>query len=186
MLELGNYIAYHAIQEGRHAAYTPSYGPETRGGRVRCYVVLSEGEIDSPIAEEPDIMIIMNRPSMDFVPNLKPDGLLIMNSSLIEGEAGRDDVRTVKIPATKLADDLKQQLPPATLGNLRDTRLVANSVVFGLYLALNGLGYHPQRIRALFEFFFGEKKASAIPVNLAATETGYRYGEKLLPAVTAA
>ena len=36
VLDLGNFIAYNAILQGLHVAYTPSYGPETRGGKVRC------------------------------------------------------------------------------------------------------------------------------------------------------
>ena len=74
MLLLGDCIAYSAVLDGRHVVYTPSYGPETRGGKARCYVVISDGEIDTPIPEEPDLMIILNQPSMDFVPMLGKGG----------------------------------------------------------------------------------------------------------------
>src|SRR5512136_2987789 len=83
ILLLGDYIAYTAMLQGKHVAYIPSYGPETRGGKAKCYVIISDETVDNPIAEEPDVEIIMNQPSMDFLNNLRPEGLVIYNQSLI-------------------------------------------------------------------------------------------------------
>ena len=84
ILLLGDYLAYSAMLQGKHVAYIPSYGPETRGGKAKCYVILSDETVDNPIAEEPDVEIIMNQPSMDFLNHLRPQGLIIYNRSLIE------------------------------------------------------------------------------------------------------
>jgi 2-oxoglutarate ferredoxin oxidoreductase subunit gamma len=132
ILDLANFNSYYHVLKGRHVAYTPSYGPESRGGKVKCYVVASDGEIDSPIVEEPDHLIVMNIPSMDFVPMLKSGGTLLMNTSLITEAPKRTDVRAVKVPAT----DIAAGLASLKLEGVRDPTIAANSVMFGVYLAL--------------------------------------------------
>lgn len=169
VLELANYISYYELLEGRHVAYTPSYGPESRGGKVKCYVVSSEGTIDSPIVEEPDHLIVMNIPSMDFIALLREGGTLLMNSSLIPQEPDREDIVTIKVQATEVADGLKE----LGLGGVQDTRIVANSVMFGAYLSATGQDYDADRIRAVFVHFLTDRKAASIPLNMAAVERGY-------------
>ena len=173
VLELANYISYFHILKGRHAAFTPSYGPETRGGKVKCYVVGSDEVIDSPIVEEPDFLVVMNIPSMDFVPMLKPGGTLVVNSSLVSQSPSRTDVKVRRIPATELAAGLKEFGPPGG----RDTSIAANSVMFGAYLALTGEALEGElgAVRAVFEHFFTDRKAAYIPLNLRAVQSGYDF-----------
>ncbi len=102
ILELANYIAYHEFLKGRHVAYTPSYGPESRGGRVKCYVVAADEEIDSPIVDEPDYLIVMNLPSMDFVGMLRKGGTLLVNSSLVPENPERRDIQVYRFPRARL------------------------------------------------------------------------------------
>jgi len=171
VLELANYISYLHVLKGRHAAYTPSYGPESRGGKVKCYVVGSDELIDSPIVEEPDVLIVMNIPSMDFVPLLKAGGTLVVNSSLVSQAAGRDDVKVFRVPATELAASLKEFSPQSG----RDTSIAANSVMFGAYLALTGEGLETElkTIEEVFRHFFTGSKAAYIPLNMRAVRSGY-------------
>jgi len=173
VLELANYISYFQILKGRHAAYTPSYGPETRGGKVKCYVVVSDKLIDSPIVEEPDILIVMNIPSMDFVPILKAGGTLVVNSSLVSQGLDRNDINVMRVPATELAAGLKEFGPPGG----RDTSIAANSVMFGAYLALMGelLQNELEAVREVFDHFFTDRKAAYIPLNLRAVQEGYEF-----------
>jgi len=183
VLELANYISYFNILKGRHAACTPSYGPETRGGKVKCYVVGSDELIDSPIVEEPDFLIVMNIPSMDYVPMLKAGGTLVVNSSLVSQAPNRDDIKICWVPATQLAADLKEFSPVAG----RDTSIAANSVVFGAYLALTGEALQKElgAIKEVFEHFFTDRKATFTPLNVRAVQTGYAFimegGEKARP-----
>jgi 2-oxoglutarate ferredoxin oxidoreductase subunit gamma len=171
VLELANYISYFQLLKGRHVAYTPSYGPETRGGKVKCYVVGSDGLIDSPIVEEPDFLIVMNIPSMDFVPMLKKGGTLVVNSSLVTRPPDRGDIRSVMVPATEIASGLKEFGPPGGV----DTVIVANSVMFGAYLALTegALERNVETVRQVYEHFLTERKAAYIPLNLKAVQSGY-------------
>ena len=173
VLELANYISYFQILKGRHAAYTPSYGPETRGGKVKCYVVVSDEFIDSPIVEEPDILVVMNIPSMDFVPMLKAGGTLVVNSSLVSQAPGRNDIKVLRVPATELAAGLKEFGPPGG----RDTSIAANAVMFGAYLALmeEPLENELEAVREVFEHFLTDRKAAYIPLNMRAVQSGYEF-----------
>jgi 2-oxoglutarate ferredoxin oxidoreductase subunit gamma len=175
VLLLGDCIAYSAVLDGRHVVYTPSYGPETRGGKARCYVVISDGEIDTPIPEEPDLMIILNQPSMDFVPMLGKGGALLYNSSLVQGEPQRDDITKIPIPATELADSLAKELGPEILGDTRDTRFVANLVMFGAYLGTPAGQTAKKHLDETLRHFLAGKKASLLELNRSAVERGLRF-----------
>jgi len=174
VLLLGDCIAYSAVLDGRHVVYTPSYGPETRGGKARCYVVISDGEIDTPIPEEPDLMIILNQPSMDFVPMLGQGGLLLYNSSLVQGEPQRDDIKKIPVPATELADSLAKELSPEILGDMKDTRLVANLVMFGAYLGTPAGQMAKKHLNETLQHFLAGKKVSLLELNRSAVERGLR------------
>ena len=174
VLLLGDCIAYSAVLDGRHVVYTPSYGPETRGGKARCYVVISDGEIDTPIPEEPDLMIILNQPSMDFVPMLRKGGLLLYNSSLVQGEPQRDDIKKIPVPATELADSLAKELSPEILGDMKDTRLVANLVMFGAYLGTPAGQTAKKHLDETLQHFLAGKKVSLLELNRSAVERGLR------------
>jgi len=169
VLELANYLAYYELLKGKHVAYTPSYGPESRGGKVKCFVVSSDEEIDCPIVEEPGCLIVMNIPSMDFIPLLKPGGLLLMNSSLIPESQIRDDIRVLKVPATEIADRLENP------DNIPDTKIASNCVMLGAYLSANGEELDKEVLQIVFQHFLLERKAVYIQLDLVATEKGYNF-----------
>ncbi len=171
ILLLGDYIAYSGMLQGKRVAFTPSYGPETRGGKAKCYVILSDEEIDNPIAEEPDIEIIMNRPSMEFLNYLRPGGLLIYNQSLIEDEVNRGDVKKLAIPATEIADELKREFP----SDVRDTKMYANTVMLGAFLELCAPQITDGTLNETFQHFLGGKKEALIPLNQFALNKGRRF-----------
>ncbi len=170
VLDLGNFIAYDAIIQGLHTAYTPSYGPETRGGKVRCYVVKSSEQIDSPIVDEPDVLVAMNNPSMDFEASITRKGTLLMNSTLIDRTPTRDDLEVVAVPATELADKLNDQ----GLG-VSDTRVLQNSVAYGALMAVEGQPFDKTSVGRIVEHVYAGNKARFVPANLMAIERGYDY-----------
>ncbi|MGP8078287.1 MAG: 2-oxoacid:acceptor oxidoreductase family protein [Thermoplasmata archaeon] len=173
VLELANWLAYFNLVKGRRVAYTPSYGPETRGGKVKCYVVTSDEPIDSPIVEDPDILVVMNTPSMDFVPLLKSGGTLLVNSSLVKESRRRGDVEVVEVPATEIAGGLRAYSPEKG----KDTVIAANSVMFGACLAVSGedLGNELDGLREVFGHFLTGRKAAYIPLNVKAVEEGFAH-----------
>ena len=106
ILFAGKVMAYSALVEGKNLSWLPSYGPEMRGGTCNCSVVISDKSIGSPQVTQPDVLIAMNRPSLDkFVDAVVPGGIIIMDSSTIDVEVTRTDIKVYKVPATALADE---------------------------------------------------------------------------------
>ena len=95
------------MDSGHHVTWIPSYGPEMRGGKARCTVVVSDEEIGSPLVRRPSAAIVLNIPSMEaFELAIKPGGVLVVNSSLIPQKSERDDIRIIYVPATDMAIQL--------------------------------------------------------------------------------
>lgn len=173
VLDLGNFLSYDAMLHGQRTAYTPSYGPETRGGKVRCYVVTSDEEIDSPIVDEIDFLVAMNNPSMDFEKVVKPKGMLLMNLSLIDRVPTRVDLQVIGVRATDIADKMEDQGYA-----LSDTRVLQNSVAYGAVLATLGVPFHEKAVQSVLEHVYQGNKAKFIPANLAAVKNGYEFVAK--------
>lgn len=169
VLLLSDYIAYAAMLEGKHVAYTPSYGPETRGGKAKCYVVISDEEVDNPIVEEPDVEIIMNQPSLEFLNYLRPSGLILYNSTLVDTGVDRDDVRSIGIPATEIADGLKNEMQSK---GINDTKIFANAVMFGAFIGLCAPEIDDERIKESLKYFLSGKKEDLIGLNYLALKKG--------------
>jgi len=120
----GQLLAYAAVDAGKHVTWIPSYGPEMRGGTAHCTVVVSDESIGSPLVRRPTAVVALNLPSFDKYEDLvKPGGLLVYNSSLIDQPPQRSDIRYVPVPANEIGE---------TLGNVRQ----ANVVLLGALLAI--------------------------------------------------
>ncbi len=112
-------LAHAAMEEGREVAWVPSYGPEMRGGTAYCTVVVSDRLIGSPIIRNPMHLIAMNRPSLEkFAPQVKPGGVILVNSSLISIDSNRKDVDEVRVPVNEIA---------IKIGSVRSANIVALS-----------------------------------------------------------
>ncbi len=121
---MGQLLAHAGMLEGREVVWFPSYGPEARGGTADCTVIISSEEIGSPISAHPDTLIGMHQLLFSkFQPDVKPEGLLLVNSSLIDLLTVRNDCKVFPIEANVVAEEL---------GNLR----VANMIMLGAYAAL--------------------------------------------------
>ncbi len=157
VLLLGEALGESGMMAGYQVTWLPSYGPEMRGGTANCQVIISDDPIGSPLVSSPDVLIAMNRPSLErFEPDVREGGLIIYNSSLIDIEPKRKNVEVVAIPATEIADKL---------GNTR----VANMVVLGSYIAKTGL-LSKEAVISAFPIFI--KRKNLIPLNEAAMQKG--------------
>jgi len=106
LLFAGKFLAYKGLTEGRQVSWLPSYGPEMRGGTCNCSVILSDEPVGSPIIENPDILMVMNRPSLDkFEATVENGGFIFVDSTLIDRKVERDDVKAYYIPATQMAKE---------------------------------------------------------------------------------
>lgn len=119
---MGKLLAQAAMTEGLHATHLPSYGAEVRGGTAHCNVIVSSEEIASPLIGSPTSAIVMNQPSLArFEKRVRPEGLLVVNSSMTVEMVKRKDIEVVEVPATEMAN---------ALGSVQ----VANMVALGSYL----------------------------------------------------
>ena len=105
----GIILAHGGLIEDKHVTFFPSYGAEMRGGTANCSVVISSEPVASPIVANPDIVIIMNEPSLArFEPLVKPGGMLFYNKTLIKSKPKRQDVSIIPIEANAIAEKLGQ------------------------------------------------------------------------------
>ena len=106
LLFAGKFLAYKGMMEDKQVTWLPSYGPEMRGGTASCSVVISDEPVSSPIVENPDVLMVMNLPSLDkYEATVAPGGTIFVDSTLIERKVERTDVKVVYIPATRLASE---------------------------------------------------------------------------------
>jgi 2-oxoglutarate ferredoxin oxidoreductase subunit gamma len=158
ILLIGKLLAHAAMKEGFEVAWVPSYGPEMRGGTAYCMVVIGDRPIGSPIIKNPRHLVAMNLPSLEkFAPDVKPGGVILINSSLIPIEAGREDCDAFKVPVVDIAKDL---------GNPK----VANIVALSAFVARTAV-VSMETLRECIEEAFG-KKPELMPLNLKAVEAG--------------
>lgn len=152
ILFLGRTLTAAAMTDGKEVTWFPSYGAEMRGGTANCTVIISDDMIGSPVVMTPDILIVMNRASLErFLPRLKKNGMLFYDSSLITEKICRSGVIAVAIPATEIA---------GSTGNMKS----ANMVMLGAVLAKTGL-LSRKSIINIFRDSTDPAKASAFAAN---------------------
>lgn len=105
VLFTGKFLAYEGLLENKEVTWLPSYGPEMRGGTANCSVIVSDKDVASPLVDKADVIVAMNLPSLDkFEEHVKPGGLLVVNSSIIERKSTRDDITVVYCDANRIAE----------------------------------------------------------------------------------
>ena len=159
IMSAGIMLAHAAIDEAKHATYLPEYGPEQRGGSAKCTVIISDGDIISPLIKKCDNLICMNEQAYrKFAGDLKAGGLLVLNSSRIKNEEIRDDVRVLSIPV----DDIALEM-----GNVK----VANIVLIGALIGATDTVNKEIFVKSLEEKF-KSKKPEILEMNMKALEKG--------------
>jgi 2-oxoglutarate ferredoxin oxidoreductase subunit gamma len=158
ILSLGKFMVYAGMEQGLEVTWLPSYGPEMRGGTANCSVVLSDKPVASPLISHPNMLIVMNTPSLDkFESKVEKGGIILVNSDLIDKKVTRDDVTVKYIPAVTIATQA---------GSPRS----ANIVMLGAYVKLGKVVNKETAIHAMKKQFEGKKGIEGV---LAAFEAGY-------------
>ena len=166
----GQILAYTGMDAGKHVTWIPSYGPEMRGGKARCTVVISDEEIGSPIVRRPTSAIVMNIPSMEaYEPAVKPGGVLIVNSSLIDLTSQREDITVIYVPATEMATEM---------GNVR----VANMILLGAWAAATGV-LAPEQLGQALADHLPAGRQKLVPINQEALQRGVEVARRQLEGV---
>lgn len=162
VLFAGKVLAYKGLEEQKQISWLPSYGPEMRGGTANCSVIVSDTPVGSPIVSVPDILIVMNLPSLDKYENaVKAGGKVFVDSSLIERKAERTDIDAYYIPATNMARELG--IPT-----------LANMIIVGKVIRETGV-VDMEGLRDALAKTVSAKHQDLIEANLKAIEAGYNY-----------
>ncbi len=161
VLLMGYILSHGAMLKGLNVTYFPAYGAEMRGGTANCTVTVSDKKIASPVASNPDILVAMNLPSLDkFGPKVVENGLVFLNSSMIEEEPPRDDVQMIKVPTLDLAREV---------GSER----AANMVMIGAVCARTGLLSLNETIEGMKAALKGKEKF--FDLNQKGIERGFAF-----------
>ncbi|MFH1807948.1 MAG: 2-oxoacid:acceptor oxidoreductase family protein [Pseudomonadota bacterium] len=159
ILLTGKLLAHAGLDEGREVVWLPSYGPEMRGGTAYCNVVISDQPIGSPVFQNPTAAVVMNRPSLDkFGPRVKPGGVLIINTSLIDVDTDRTDIQVHHVACNDIAME-------------EGTGKAANMVALGAYLGLTH-AVKLETVHHLIKETFGHKP-KIVDINLRALQRGH-------------
>ena len=162
LLFAGKFIAYKGMLEGREISWLPSYGPEMRGGTANCSVILSDTPVGSPIISHPDILMVMNLPSLDkFENDAVPGAKIFVDSTLIARKVQRDDVEAFYIPATAMAQE----------NNMNG---LANMIIVGKMIRETGMVSYDNLEEAMKKVV-SAKHADLLDANMRAIALGYNY-----------
>ena len=162
VLFAGKLLAYKGMYDGKEISWLPSYGPEMRGGTANCSVIISDTPVGSPIVDSPEVLMVMNLPSLDKYENsVVEGGKIFVDSSFIERKVVRGDVGAYYIPATKMAAE-------AGVPTLANMILLGKMLKETKVLDFDGL-------EGVFKKIVSAKRADLIDANLKALELGYNY-----------
>ena len=80
----GIVLAEAALLDGRYVAHSQNYGPEARGGNSVSEVVVSDTEIDYPLAMQLDLLVALTQEACDRnLCDVKEGGSVIVDSDLV-------------------------------------------------------------------------------------------------------
>lgn len=162
VLFAGQLLSYTAMDQNLNVTWFPSYGPEMRGGTANCTVIIADQEIGAPVVRNPQAAIAMNLPSLNkYEQMIKPGGVLIVNTSMVDHAVTRKDIRVVALPATEIAE---------SLGNKKFT----NMVLIGALLA--NLPVFPlEAIERSLEEHMPARHKKLLADNIKALQEGAKY-----------
>jgi 2-oxoglutarate ferredoxin oxidoreductase subunit gamma len=154
------------IKDNKQVVMTQTYGIEQRGGDSTGYVILSDEAIGNPIVEaDADVAVAMSESIYQTtLESVKSGGTLFVNSSLVEKQLTRPEVKQVRLPVSAMAQEM---------GNTR----VANIIMLGAVITATGM-LSGDAVRAALTDTLGKKKAAQLEVNLSALNKGIEVAEK--------
>jgi 2-oxoglutarate ferredoxin oxidoreductase subunit gamma len=154
-----------AIYDGKHATFTQSYGPEARGGACAAEVIIDENPVHYPHIVDPEVLVVMSQGAYNrYLPDFRPDGLLIIDSDLVELDEMVGERPVLGIPATRIAEEVGR-------------RVVANIVMLGFVAAVTDL----VSVDAMRDAALATIPKKTIDLNTKAFQAGLDYGLERQP-----
>jgi len=162
----GQVLAYAAMDTGKDVTWIPSYGPEMRGGTANCTVIIADHEIGSPLVKNPPLAIAFNLPSFDkYEEMLAPGGTLIVNQSMVDRIAKRDDINVIFVPCNEIAEEIG------------DKKLLNMVAIGALLTALTDLSV--KDIEKALEAHLPARHKHLLPKNFEALKRGFEAASKV-------
>lgn len=150
------------IYDGKNVTQTEIHGISQRGGMSEAEVIISDEEIDYPYVRYPDILLALTpKECMDYLPNLKDDGFLIV-----------DSIKVTNVPETKAR---VYSLPLTQIARQAGAELATNMVALAVISALSGV----VSFKALEQTIEERMPSRMKSVNLAALKAGWEAVEKI-------
>ncbi len=163
---LAGYISGKAatLFDKRNATLTQSYGPESRGGACSAELVVSDEAILYPHLICPDVLVAMSQPAYEmYKGKMSSQGVLVVDSGLVDPGEVPAGVRLFSIPATRLAAEMCRSV-------------VANIVMLGFFTAVaEAISEEAMRKAILSSVSSGTEE-----MNTRAFEMGFSRGREAL------
>src|SRR5574344_215700 len=164
ILLAGEVLANALMLDEKKVTWYPCYGAEMRGGTVNCEIVTGDEEVSSVNKKTHEFVIALNQQSFDkFLPTVKENGWIIVNSSLSKEERKRSDINYIFAPISKMAEDL-------------GTSKVTNVISLGILAQVSGLTTVSSLHNGL-DNVLPEHRKKLLPLNLKALEQGAEFKE---------
>ena len=156
-----------AIFDQKHSTLIQAFGPEARGSACSAQVTIDEEPIGYPYVKHPDVLVVMSPDAYtQFVPQLKPTGILLYEEELIKVDERLPKGATAHgIPATRFAEEIGR-------------RLVLNIVMVGFFTGVTGVVSMPAVERAVRD----SVPRGTEDLNMRALRKGYEFGRELVAA----
>lgn len=153
-----------SLYDGMNASMNQSFGPEARGSACSSQLVVSDERVLYPYITRPQILVSMSQEAYDkYEPELREDGLLIIDTDLVKPKPLRGKIEMFAIPSTRFAEEL---------GN----RIIANLVMLGFFTAVTKV-VTPDAMKKALPGLVPDR---FLDLNIKAFDKGYEYGLRVL------
>lgn len=153
-----------ALFDNKHSCLTQAFGPEARGSACSAQVVVDTNPILYPYVHNPHVMVCMSQDAFTkFSPELRPDGILLIEEDLVKVSGLPPTVKVYGVPATRYAEELGR-------------KMVLNIVMVGFFAAVTGLISE----KAAREAVADSVPPATIDLNMKAFDKGFKHGQALL------
>jgi len=149
-----------SLFDNKYGTMTQSFGPEARGSACSSQLVISDDRVLYPYITRPEILVAMSQDAYEkYEPELREDGILIIDTDLVKIRPPRAKIKVFSIPATRFAEEM---------GN----RIFANLVMLGFFTAITK-AVTPEAMKKALP---GLVPKRFLELNIRAFERGYDYG----------
>jgi 2-oxoglutarate ferredoxin oxidoreductase subunit gamma len=153
-----------ALYDNKYSCLTQAFGPEARGSACSAQVVVDSSPILYPYVHHPHLMVAMSQDAFNkFSPELRPDGMLLIEEDLVKVSNLPAGVKVYGVPATRYAEELGR-------------KMVLNIVMVGFFTAITGIVSE----KAAREAVADSVPPATIDLNMKAFDKGFKHGKELL------